>query len=145
MNLFLYVGMASCVFAVLSDNILPPTKIQKRETKHELHIYVITLTHFHLYWKIIILQDIYTNTMEKVTKIHFPTKRRRETRREAHLPCESGPSTDVDVTLAQEQTAMRKMVVGRPHLGVAAPRVCPHPEGHQLSPPSMWHLLVAPS
>ena len=128
----IFVKSAKKVLAVLSDNILPPTKIQKRGN------YVITLTHFHLYWKIITLQDIYTNMVEKVTKIHFSTNHRRETRREAHLPCESRPSTDVDATQAHQWTAMRKMVMGRLHLGAGC--------ANRLGPPrgvSWWSPYVS--
>jgi hypothetical protein len=83
---------------------------KKRRTKHDLHIYVIILTYFHLYWKIIIVQDTYTNMVEKVTKIRYPIKRRREIRREAHLPCKSGPSTGVDTAQAHPTTDQRRTV-----------------------------------
>jgi hypothetical protein len=79
------------------------------------------LTYFHLYWKIIILQDIYTNTVEKVTKIRFPTKHRRETRREAHLPDESGLKTNAWEVQAHVATDHTKTVTGRCYPGAPAP------------------------
>ena len=79
-----------------------------------------------------------------MTKICFSTKRRRETRREAHLPCESGPSTDIDATLAQEQTDMQRTVAGKCRLGAGAPGAQPHP-GLILSPlPFSGELLAGP-
>ena len=39
----------------------------------------------------------------------------------AYLPITYGRKTHIDVTQAHQQTAMLKAVVGRLHLGVAAP------------------------
>ena len=67
------------------------------------------------------------NTVEKVTTIHFPTKHRRETRREAHLPDESGLKTDAWEVQAHVATDHAKAVTGRryPGAGAAAPPAAP--------------------
>jgi hypothetical protein len=120
--------------AVVIDQIWPPNKIKNRRNKHNLHIYVITLTYFDLYFKIIILLDIYMNTVEKVTKIHFLTKRRRETRREAHLPSESGQNTSVAMAQPTSGTDHAKTVERGANLGVVALGVRPHPYHRLLGP-----------
>ena len=62
-----------------------------------------------------------------MTKIRFPTKRRRETRREAHLPDESGLKTDAWEVQAHVATDHAKAVTGRryPGAGAAAPLAAP--------------------
>jgi hypothetical protein len=94
------------------------------------------LTYFHLYWKIIILQDIYTNTVEKVIKIRFLTKCRRETRREAHLSYELGQNTDVATAQPTSGTDHAKMVERGPR--------CGHTRGAPAPlPPSRVHSILA--
>ena len=61
-----------------------------------------------------------------------------------HLPEEPRPKTYVAVVLAQQQIVMQKAVVGRPHLGAAAPRVHPYHQLRQPPPATMSHLLVIP-
>ena len=65
--------------------------------------------------------------VEKVTKIHFSTNHRRETRREAHLPDESGLKIDAWEVQAHVATDHAKAVTGRryPGAGAAAPLAAP--------------------
>ena len=80
-----------------------------------------------MYWTIIVLQDTYKKCMGIESKCAIRKAQNKQIKREAHLPIQSGPTIGMDALLAQQQTAMRKVVAGRPHLGAAASRVCPHP------------------
>jgi hypothetical protein len=57
----------------------------------------------------------------KSDKILFLTKCRRNTRREAHLPCKSGPSTTMAALQVHQGTDRAKAVANGPTQGAAAP------------------------
>ena len=120
-------------------------RYKNRRTKQTYTHMLFILTYFHLYWKIIILQDIYTNTVENVTKICFSTKRRRETRREAHLPDESGLKIDAWEVQAHVATDHAKAVTGRryPGAGAAAPLAAPPCLPFHVASPGGAFMMVA--
>jgi hypothetical protein len=103
---------------------------------------LFTLTYFHLYWEIIILQEIYTNTVENVKKIRFLTKHRKEIRREAHLPCKSRPSTDMARTRAHLESNHTKMVASGASPSAAVPRVHSHLHHRLSGPPSVGGAIM---
>ena len=71
------------------------------------------------------LQEDISGKHGKILKVRIQTKRKSiltlRINEKAHLPITSGRKTHIDVTQAHQQTAMLKAVVGRLHLGVAAP------------------------
>ena len=101
------------------------------------HMFFI-LTYFHIYWKISVLQDIYKNTMELLSKVRHQRKHNADplkgNRRKAHVPCKYGPSTNVARTQAQLGAHLHKAVEIEASRGAAAPRVRPHRPQARLAP-----------
>ena len=147
-NAWTHIAVDDPCWRSLSTKFDRQIRYKNRRTKQTYTHMLFILTYFHLYWKIIILQDIYMNTVEKVTKIRFPTKRRRETRRDAHLHAKTGSRTTEEAIQAQPATHRSKAVARGVAQGAAAPWVpCTAPSSartHLALAVAWWHAEATP-
>jgi hypothetical protein len=58
---------------------------------------LLLLTYFHMYWRNIVLQDIYMKLMEMESKCTTRKAQNKQIKRRAHLTIQSGPSIDMEV------------------------------------------------
>jgi hypothetical protein len=113
------------LLAVTNDHIRPPIYVQNRRNEYTFDTYAFTINLVPLVLDKHVLQDKYSNTSGKPTKRRnsksIKQKCAKEINREAHLHDKSGPSTDMGGAQAHPGTDHAKVVMRRPHQGVAAP------------------------
>ena len=96
-----------------------------------------------MYRTIIVLQDTYKKCMGIESKCAIRNAQNKKIKREAHLPIQSGPTTNMAVLLAQQQTTMRKAVVGRLPQGAPAATPTPTASSFHVAPPGELPMAVA--
>jgi hypothetical protein len=65
---------------------------------------LLILTYFHMYWRNIVLRDIYMKHKEMESKCATRKAQNKQIRRRAHLTIQSGPNTSVDMSQAHPTT-----------------------------------------
>ena len=82
-----------------------------------------------MYWRIIVLQDTYKKYMGIESKCATRKAQQKQIKREAHIPCKFGPTTNETTLWAHPGSNHAKAVASGASPGVATPRLrlhCPH-------------------